>query len=218
MKVRPSLRCLPDLGCSRASSTSRFLSNTAYRPAPRRVPLDIPPPFPVTKSCPESCSCPPTPAMPEGLPIDHDQPLNGTMAAYAQQLLICTGQRDWTSRIEDDGKEQGWGEITRGLKRLMGRGGRYADVSCFFIPSMRLAGSCIDAELGLTISSHLTTSWSAIPPSLHPQHQVAARPRRRPFYFLPSSISHLSPLTWRSRRTQGPIFRHLSVPFSSLGN
>ncbi|KAI9040915.1 sucrase/ferredoxin-like domain-containing protein [Aspergillus affinis] len=65
--------------------------------------------------------------MPEGLPLDHNQPLNGTMAAYAQQILICTGQGDWTSRIEDDGKNQGWGELARGLKRLMGRGGHYAD-------------------------------------------------------------------------------------------
>ena len=51
------------------------------------------------------------------------------MAAYAQQIVVCTGQRDWTSRIEDDGKEQGWGEFVRGLRRLMGRGGPYADVS-----------------------------------------------------------------------------------------
>ncbi|KAI9934136.1 hypothetical protein MW887_005209 [Aspergillus wentii] len=65
--------------------------------------------------------------MPEGLPIDYAQPLNGTMAAYAQQLLICTGQRDWTSRIENDGENEGWGGLARGLKRLMGRGGRYAD-------------------------------------------------------------------------------------------
>lgn len=68
--------------------------------------------------------------MPDGLPIDYEQPLNGTMAAYAQQLLICTGQRDWTSRIEDDGKGEGevWGDLARGLKKSMGRGGRYADV------------------------------------------------------------------------------------------
>ncbi|KAF7586388.1 hypothetical protein BBP40_008954 [Aspergillus hancockii] len=65
--------------------------------------------------------------MPEGLPIDYDQPLNGTMAAYAQQVLISTGQRDWTSRIEDDGKSHAWGHLARGLKRLLGRGGRYAD-------------------------------------------------------------------------------------------
>ena len=66
--------------------------------------------------------------MPDGLPIDYNQPLNGTMAAYAQQILICTGQRDWTSRIEDDGKNHAWGHLVRGLKRLLGRGGRYADV------------------------------------------------------------------------------------------
>jgi hypothetical protein len=67
--------------------------------------------------------------MPEGLPLDHDHPLNGTMAAYAQQIVICTGQKDWTSRIEDDGKDDSWGELVRGLKGLMGRGGPYADVS-----------------------------------------------------------------------------------------
>jgi hypothetical protein len=61
--------------------------------------------------------------MPEGLPIDYDQPLNGTMAAYTQQVVICTGQRDWESRMN-----QSWGDLVRGLKKLMGRGGRYADV------------------------------------------------------------------------------------------
>jgi hypothetical protein len=66
--------------------------------------------------------------MPEGLPLDHEQALNGTMAAYAQQLVVCTGQRDWTSRIEDDGEYQGWGSLVRGLKRLMGRRGPYLDV------------------------------------------------------------------------------------------
>lgn len=68
--------------------------------------------------------------MPEGLPIDYDQPLNGTMAAYTQQLLICTGQPDWTSRIENDGENQGWGNLVRGLKQLLGRGGPYLDVRC----------------------------------------------------------------------------------------
>lgn len=67
--------------------------------------------------------------MPEGLPIDHEQALNGTMAAYAQHILICTGQRDWTSRIEDDGEKASWGHLVRGLKRLLGRGGPYLDVS-----------------------------------------------------------------------------------------
>ncbi|OQD86091.1 hypothetical protein PENANT_c008G11817 [Penicillium antarcticum] len=65
--------------------------------------------------------------MPEGLPIDHEQTLNGTMAAYTQQLLVCTGQRDWTSRIDEDGENQGWGNLLRGMKRLLGRGGPYLD-------------------------------------------------------------------------------------------
>ncbi|KAL4989025.1 Sucrase/ferredoxin-like-domain-containing protein [Aspergillus falconensis] len=110
------------------TATIRYLSSSNSLLRNGRIPLDIPSPFPVTKSCPEpKCSCPPTPSMPEGLPMDHDHPLNGTMAAYAQQIVVCTGQRDWASRIEDDGKEQDWGELVRGLKRLMGRGGPYAD-------------------------------------------------------------------------------------------
>ncbi|KAJ5566919.1 Aminoacyl-tRNA synthetase class 1a anticodon-binding [Penicillium sp. DV-2018c] len=49
------------------------------------------------------------------------------MAAYAQQVLVCTGQPDWTSRIEDDGENVGWGHLVRGLKTLLGRGGPYLD-------------------------------------------------------------------------------------------
>ncbi|KAE8145311.1 sucrase/ferredoxin-like family protein Fmi1 [Aspergillus avenaceus] len=123
MKLRPSLCWLTS-----SKPTACFLSSTPCRLNRSRVPLDIPPPFPVTKTCPEpSCSCPPTPPMPEGLPIDYEQPLNGTMAAYAQQIVICTGQRDWTSRIEDDGQHHTWGQLVRGLKQLLGRGGRFAD-------------------------------------------------------------------------------------------
>lgn len=67
--------------------------------------------------------------MPEGLEIDQEHSLNGTMAPYSQQVLILTGQRDWRSRIEEDGLEEGWGMFGRSLKGLVGRGGRYADVS-----------------------------------------------------------------------------------------
>lgn len=115
----------------------RLLSSTPQRSSRHRVRLEIPPPFPVTKICPEpSCNCPPTPALPEGLPIDHEQALNGTMVAYAQQLLICTGQPDWTSRIENDGENKGWGNLVRGLKSLLGRGGPYLDVSGSYSPIM----------------------------------------------------------------------------------
>lgn len=118
---------------------TRELSTTPCHSSRLRVRLEIPPAFPITKSCPEpTCDCPPTPSLPEGLPIDREQALNGTMAAYAQQLLVCTGQRDWTSRIEDDGENQGWGNLVRGLKRLLGRGGPYLDVRASLVPDLLL--------------------------------------------------------------------------------
>lgn len=63
--------------------------------------------------------------MPEGLEIDHAKPLNGTMAAYAEQVLICTGKDDWMSRIEE---ENSGDNLAADLKELMGRGGVYSDV------------------------------------------------------------------------------------------
>jgi hypothetical protein len=85
-----------------------------------------PAPFPTIPSCPSpTCSCAETPAMPEGLGIDHSKPLNGTMAAYAEQVLICTGKEDWMSRIEE---ENSGDNLAADLKELMGRGGVYSDV------------------------------------------------------------------------------------------
>ncbi|KAL5332349.1 Sucrase/ferredoxin-like-domain-containing protein [Aspergillus crustosus] len=129
MRLRAMGRRLPATRLTKVETDAvRFFSNTKCLSTRRKIPLDTPPPFPITSACPDpSCSCPPAPIMPEGLPLDHDHPLNGTMAAYAQQIVICTGQKDWTSRIEDDGKGQSWGELVRGLKSLMGRGGPYAD-------------------------------------------------------------------------------------------
>ena len=47
------------------------------------------------------------------------------MAAYAEQVVICTGQRDWKSRIED---ENDGDNLSADLKELLGRGGMYSDV------------------------------------------------------------------------------------------
>lgn len=66
------------------------------------------------------------PDMPEGLPIDHSKPLNGTMAPYAEQVLICTGKDDWESKIED---ENAGDNLAADIKELMGRGGVFSDVS-----------------------------------------------------------------------------------------
>lgn len=91
------------------------------------------PPFPTIPTCPDpTCSCAPTPPMPEGLPIDHSRPLNATMAAYTQQVLIATGQADWSSRIEEDGIGESWGTFVRELKDIFGREGKYADVGHSF--------------------------------------------------------------------------------------
>jgi hypothetical protein len=84
------------------------------------------PTFPTIPSCPSpTCACAETPALPEGLYINYSQPLNGTMAAYAEQVVICTGQRDWKSRIED---ENDGDNLSADLKELLGRGGMYSDV------------------------------------------------------------------------------------------
>lgn len=63
--------------------------------------------------------------MPEGLEIDHKKNLNGSMAAYAEQVLNCTGKDDWTSRIEE---ENSGDNLAADIKELIGRGGVYSDV------------------------------------------------------------------------------------------
>lgn len=46
------------------------------------------------------------------------------MAPYAEQVLICTGKKDWESRIED---ENSGDNLAADIKELLGRGGLYAD-------------------------------------------------------------------------------------------
>ncbi|OCL12929.1 hypothetical protein AOQ84DRAFT_284152 [Glonium stellatum] len=85
--------------------------------------IRVPAPFPVMESCPlPTCPCRPAP---EGLEIDREQPLNGTMAAYSEQILVCTGKDDWKSKIEDEEGEHG--ELVRQLRALLGRGGKFCD-------------------------------------------------------------------------------------------
>lgn len=65
------------------------------------------------------------------------------MAPYAQQVLLCTGKDDWAKRIEEeftadaDGVKEageveayseGWRQMGRLLKEMLGRGGKFADV------------------------------------------------------------------------------------------
>jgi hypothetical protein len=64
--------------------------------------------------------------MPWGKDIDHSTGLNGTMAAYAQQVLVCTGKDDWLSKIEE---ENSGDNLAADIKELVGRGGVYSDVN-----------------------------------------------------------------------------------------
>jgi len=103
------------------SSVRYSLPRTSYRAA-SRASIPIPPPFPVIESCPApSCQCREVPA---GLEIDRESPLNGTMAAYAEQILISTGRSDWKSKIEDD--EQS--DFLKQLKKFLGQKGKFSDV------------------------------------------------------------------------------------------
>lgn len=87
--------------------------------------IDIPtqpPPVPIIEACPvPTCQCR---EMPQGLEIEREQNINGSMAAYAEQVVICTGRYDWPSRIEQDGESV----LVRQLKNLLGRNGKYSDV------------------------------------------------------------------------------------------
>ncbi|RYP09957.1 hypothetical protein DL765_008271 [Monosporascus sp. GIB2] len=62
--------------------------------------------------------------MPEGLELDKEGNLNGLISNYAEQVLVCTGREDWTSRIEDDDSGD---NLAADLKELIGRGGVYSD-------------------------------------------------------------------------------------------
>lgn len=89
--------------------------------------IDIPftpSPVPVIENCPvPTCPCS---AAPDGLQIEREQNINGSMAAYAEQVLLCTGRSDWASRIETE--ENADGEIVRQLKSFLGPGGKFSDV------------------------------------------------------------------------------------------
>ncbi|KAE9374065.1 hypothetical protein N431DRAFT_437610 [Stipitochalara longipes BDJ] len=115
MFLRPILRS-PCLASSLPRSTIPLARALSTRPKPT---------FPTTATCPPStCTCAPTPPMPAGLDIDRAKNLNGTMAAYAEQVLICTGKDDWTSRIEE---ENAGDNLAADIKELLGRGGVYSD-------------------------------------------------------------------------------------------
>jgi hypothetical protein len=51
------------------------------------------------------------------------------MAAYSEQVILCTGKEDWHSNIEQD--EGPTGAFVKGLKGVIGKGGQAFDVCSF---------------------------------------------------------------------------------------
>ncbi|PSS00814.1 FMI1 protein [Coniella lustricola] len=119
-------------------------------------------PFTTVPTCPSpTCECAPTPAMPDGLPIDHQGKLNGLISSYAEQLLICTGRNDWPSRIEDDNSGD---NLAANLKELFGRGGVYSDpfhnistLNASFPPSIPQRAELVNS------SAYLLPSFKYVP-------------------------------------------------------
>ncbi|KAH9882889.1 hypothetical protein J1614_000255, partial [Plenodomus biglobosus] len=75
--------------------------------------------IPYTQTCPSpTCECA---AMPPDLDIDRKSPLLNTMAAYSEQVVICTGKDNWVSNIEQEEGETG--DFVKGLKSIIGKGG-----------------------------------------------------------------------------------------------
>lgn len=101
----------------------------AQRAYASRIDLPFtPPPFPVIEACPiPTCQCR---EMPEGLDIEREQNISGSMASYAEQVLVCTGRNDWKSKIEDEDEAV----LVKQLKSFLGRGGKYSDVRAHVPP------------------------------------------------------------------------------------
>lgn len=113
MSLRHSLRILPRIR-ARTFATTQYRRQSAH-PATTSI-----------AECSPSCPCAGTPP---DLDIDRKTPLLHTMAPYTEQVLICSGKDDWSSRIEDE--ESPSGDFIRGLKREIGRGGKSFDVCLF---------------------------------------------------------------------------------------
>jgi hypothetical protein len=87
--------------------------------------------------CPSpTCQCRETP---EGLDIDRESKLNGTMPAYALQVVVSTGRTDWKSRIQEDEDSA----LVNQLAKFTGPKGKFSDVR-------PLSNTCIMPNLSLT--------------------------------------------------------------------
>jgi hypothetical protein len=120
--------------CARRSIATTTFTSASRRAHASRIDVPFtPPPVPVIERCPvPTCQCRP---VPEGLGIERERNISGSMAAHAEQVLISTGRSNWKSRIED---EEGTPDaaLVKQLKKFLGRGGKYSDVGAHDSPSL----------------------------------------------------------------------------------
>jgi len=90
--------------------------------------------------------------MPSNLDIETSKDLNGTMAAYSEQIIISTGQADWKSKIEDERDTAPWGNVVSEIKTMLGPRGRYHDVG------RNLSSGCTP-DVSLTRGNSHTAVW-----------------------------------------------------------
>ncbi|KAF2462378.1 Sucrase/ferredoxin-like-domain-containing protein [Lineolata rhizophorae] len=108
-------------------------------------------------SCPAPCS--EYQSIPEGLDIDYKSPLAGTMAAYDRHVVIATGKKDWTSRIEDEENLA----FVRALKRLISRGGKFHNPYHQIIVSASSFIPETSQEVNSSISAFVFPNFKYIP-------------------------------------------------------
>jgi hypothetical protein len=100
------------------------IRHVRYVSTPQRCPYSS---IPTTPHCPSpTCACA---SAPPDLDIDRTTPLLNTMAAYSQQVILCTGKSDWHSNIEQE--DGATGEFVKGMKSVIGKGAAGFDVCSF---------------------------------------------------------------------------------------
>ncbi|KAF2274235.1 uncharacterized protein EI97DRAFT_422724 [Westerdykella ornata] len=176
-----SRRFLPSLFHYSRPFSASALRRTSHSPSIPHVP-----------SCPSpTCACA---RMPPDLDIDRKSPLLHTMAPYTEQVVICTGKDDWSSRIEDEQSDSG--DFLRGIKGIIGRGGQAFDP---FNNILTTLSSLPASPIPPTTSALLFPSFLRIssipntPPSynafasaylkarhLHPAHSALSPAQRKP--------------------------------------
>lgn len=121
------------------SFASTSIRGSRYYASKIEIPF-TPPPVPVIEACPSpTCPCRETPS---GLDIERESNISGSMASYAEQVLICTGRDDWKSKIEDDEDAV----LVRQLKGFLTRGGKYQDVCDVKLCNCDTCGRVTDSE------------------------------------------------------------------------